>query len=62
VTNYIKVRKVIVYYSTPWFSLSRWDAKQGQSPSHMTQTTAETAQQSTIPAVILQVLGSLILI
>jgi len=26
-TNYVKVRKVIVYYSTPCFSLSHWGSK-----------------------------------
>jgi len=62
VTNYIKVRRVIVYYSTPYFSLSRWRSKQGQSPSHVTQTTGESVLQSAIHVVVIQVLGSLILI
>jgi len=37
-------------------------SKQGHHSFHLAQTTAESASQSAIPAVILQVLGSLILI
>jgi len=47
VTNYIKVRKVIVYYPTPCFSLSRWDSKQGQSlfQVHRQQQSQHSNQQ-----------------
>jgi len=41
VTN-VKVRKVIVYYSTRCFSLSHWGSKQRPLSFPMTQTATET--------------------